>query len=166
MASKSSSMDIVSDVDLSEVKNAVNQSMQEIRQRFDFKNSKSEITLEEKENKLVIISDDDYKLKSVIDVLQGKLVKRKVSPKALSYGNVEPAAGGLVRQVIGIQQGIPQEKGKEIVKFIKGLGLKVQGQIMEDQVRVSGKKKDDLQAVIEHLKGKDFGIAMTFTNYR
>jgi len=166
MASKSSSMDIVSDVDLSEVKNAVNQSMQEIRQRFDFKNSKSEITLEEKENKLVIISDDDYKLKSVIDVLQGKLVKRKVSPKALSYGNVEPAAGGLVRQVIGIQQGIPQDKGKEIVKFIKGLGLKVQGQIMEDQVRVSGKKKDDLQAVIEHLKDKDFGIAMTFTNYR
>ena len=166
MASKSSSMDIVSDVDLSEVKNAVNQSMQEIRQRFDFKNSKSEITLEEKENKLVIISDDDYKLKSVIDVLQGKLVKRKVSPKALSYGAVEPAAGGLVRQVIGIQQGIPQDKGKEIVKFIKGLGLKVQGQIMEDQVRVSGKKKDDLQAVMAELKEKDFGIAMTFTNYR
>ena len=166
MASKSSSMDIISEIDLSEVKNAVNQSMQEIGQRFDFKNSKSEITLEEKENNLVIISDDDYKLKSVVDVLQGKLVKRKVSPKALSYGKVEPAAGGLVRQVISIQQGIPQDKGKEIVKFIKGLGLKVQGQIMEDQVRVSGKKKDDLQAVMAELKEKDVGIAMTFTNYR
>ncbi len=166
MASKSSSMDIVSEIDLSEVKNAVNQSMQEIHQRFDFKNSKSEITLEEKENTITIISDDDYKLKSVIDILQGKLIKRKIPIKGLSYGAVEPATGGTVRQVVSIQQGIPQDKGKEIVKFIKGLGLKVQAQIMDDQLRVSGKKKDDLQTVMGELKEKDFGIAMSFTNYR
>lgn len=166
MASKSSSMDIVSEIDLSEVKNAVNQSMQEIHQRFDFKNSKSEITLEEKENTITIISDDEYKLKSVIDILQGKLIKRKIPVKGLSYGAVEPATGGTVRQVISIQQGIPQDKGKEIVKFIKGLGLKVQAQIMDDQLRVSGKKKDDLQTVMGELKEKDFGIAMSFTNYR
>ena len=166
MASKSSSMDIVSVIDLSEVKNAVNQSMTEIRQRFDFKNSKSEITLDEKENNITIISDDEYKLKSVIDILQGKLIKRKIPVKGLSYGAVEPATGGTVRQAISIQQGIPQDKGKEIVKFIKGLGLKVQVQIMDDQVRVSGKKKDDLQTVMGELKEKDFGIAMSFTNYR
>jgi len=159
-------MDIVSEIDLSEVKNAVNQSMQEIHQRFDFKNSKSEITLEEKENTITIISDDDYKLKSVIDILQGKLIKRKIPIKGLSYGAVEPATGGTVRQVVSIQQGIPQDKGKEIVKFIKGLGLKVQAQIMDDQLRVSGKKKDDLQTVMGELKEKDFGIAMSFTNYR
>lgn len=166
MASKSSSMDIVSEIDLSEVKNAVNQSMQEIHQRFDFKNSKSEITLEEKENTITIISDDEYKLKSVVDILQGKLIKRKIPIKGLSYGAVEPATGGTVRQVVSIQQGIPQDKGKEIVKFIKGLGLKVQAQIMDDQLRVSGKKKDDLQTVMGELKEKDFGIAMSFTNYR
>ena len=166
MASKSSSMDIVSEIDLSEVKNAVNQSMQEIRQRFDFKNSKSEITLEEKESNITIISDDDYKLKSATDILQTKLIRRKIPLKGLSYGNVEIASGGTVRQVINIQQGIPQDKGKEIIKFIKGLGLKVQAQIMDDQVRVSGKKKDDLQTVMGQLKDKDFGIAMTFTNYR
>ncbi len=166
MASKSSSMDIVSEIDLSEVKNAVNQSMQEIRQRFDFKNSKSEITLEEKESNITIISDDDYKLKSATDILQTKLIRRKIPLEGLSYGNVEIASGGTVRQVINIQQGIPQDKGKEIIKFIKGLGLKVQAQIMDDQVRVSGKKKDDLQTVMGQLKDKDFGIAMTFTNYR
>ena len=159
-------MDIVSVIDLSEVKNAVNQSMTEIRQRFDFKNSKSEITLDEKENNITIISDDEYKLKSVIDILQGKLIKRKIPVKGLSYGAVEPATGGTVRQAISIQQGIPQDKGKEIVKFIKGLGLKVQAQIMDDQVRVSGKKKDDLQTVMGELKEKDFGVAMSFTNYR
>ena len=166
MASKAASMDIVSEIDLSEVKNAVNQSMQEIHQRFDFKNSKSEITLEEKENTITMVSDDEYKLKSVTDVLQGKLIKRKIPLEGLNYGAVDNASGDTVRQVINIQQGIPQEKGKEIVKFIKGLGIKVQAQIMDDQVRVSGKKRDDLQAVIEELKAKDFGIAMNFTNYR
>ena len=166
MASKAASMDIVSEIDLSEVKNAVNQSMQEIHQRFDFKNSKSEITLEEKENNITILSDDEYKLKSVTDVLQGKLIKRKIPLEGLSYGAVEDATGGTVRQVVGIQQGIPQDKGKEIVKYIKTLGIKVQAQIMDDQVRVTGKKRDDLQEVIAKMKEKDFGIAMSFTNYR
>lgn len=166
MASKSCSFDIVSETDMAEVQNAINQSMMEIRQRFDFKNSKSNIELKTKENQIVLLSDDEYKLKSVIDILQGKLTKRKVSLKALDYGKVEPASGAAVRQTISIQQGIPQNKGKEIIKFIKGLGLKVQGQVMDDQVRVSGKKKDDLQSVIAELKQKDFNIAMQFINYR
>ena len=166
MASKSSSFDIVSETDMAEVQNAINQSMMEIRQRFDFKNSKSNIELKTKENQIILLSDDEYKLKSVIDILQGKLTKRKVSLKALDYGKVEPASGAAVRQTISIQQGIPQNKGKEIIKFIKGLGLKVQGQVMDDQVRVSGKKKDDLQSVIAELKQKDFNIAMQFINYR
>ena len=163
---KSCSFDVVSQVDLSEVKNAVNQSMMEIRQRFDFKGSKSTIELEEKNAQLVVHSDDEHKLKSVLDVLQGKLVKRKVSLKALSYGKVEHAGGDTVRQTIQLQQGIPQEKGKEIVKFIKGLKIKVQGQVMDDQVRISGKNKDDLQTVMAELKAKDFDIAMSFSNYR
>jgi len=163
---KSCSFDIVSEVDLSEVRNAVNQSMMEIRQRFDFKNSKSSIELEEKDHCLVLVSDDEFKLKSVVDILQGKLVKRQVPVKALDYGKVEAAAGDTVRQVVRLQQGIPQEKGKEIVKFIKGLKVKVQGQVMDDQVRVTGKSRDDLQEVIAALKAKDFDIAMSFTNYR
>lgn len=163
---KSCSFDIVSELDMNEVKNAISQATMEIRQRFDFKNSKSEITLEEKDSRLVVISDDDHKLKSVLDILQNKLVKRKVSLKALDYGKVEPAAGGTVRQTIKLQQGISQDKGREIVKFLKGLGLKVQGQIMEDQVRVTGKNRDDLQTVIEELKAKDFGLELSFGNYR
>ncbi|MFQ5449484.1 MAG: YajQ family cyclic di-GMP-binding protein [Nitrospinaceae bacterium] len=167
MASKNSTFDIVSETDLAEVQNAINQSMAEIRQRFDFKKSVSKIDLDKKSHQVVILSDDEFKLKSVIDILQGKLVKRKVSLKALDYGNVEPASGDAVRQVIKLQQGIPQDKAREIVKFIKGLGLKkVQGQIMDDQVRVTGKNRDDLQTVIAQLKQKDFDIAMTFTNYR
>lgn len=163
---KSCSFDIVSELDMNEVKNAVSQATMEIRQRFDFKNSKSEITLEEKESQLVVISDDDHKLKSVLDILQTKLVKRKVSLKALDYGKVEPATGGTVRQTIRLQQGISQDKGREIVKFLKSIGLKVQGQIMEDQVRVTGKNRDDLQAVIAELKAKDFGLELSFGNYR
>jgi len=163
---KNCSFDIVSNVDLQEVKNAVNQAMMEIRQRFDFKGSKSEISLDEKVPALNLISDDEHKIKTVVDVLESKLIKRKVSLKALSYGPVEPATGGTVRQTIQLQQGIPQEKGKEIVKVIKGMKTKVQGQVMDDQVRVSGKNRDDLQAVIAELKEKDFGIAMSFTNYR
>lgn len=166
MASKNVSFDVVSEIDMAEVKNAVNQSMMEIKQRFDFKNSKSDIKLEEKEGQIVILSDDEYKLKTVVDILQGKLIRRKISPKALDYKNMEEAAGGTVRQIAKLQQGIPMEKAKEIVKFIKGLGLKVQSQVMDDQVRVSGKKRDDLQNVIAQLKEKDFGIHMTFANYR
>jgi len=163
---KNCSFDIVSNVDLQEVKNAVNQATMEIRQRFDFKGSKSEITLDEKVPTLNLVSDDDHKMKSVVDILESKLIKRKVSLKALSYGTVEPAGGNTVRQAIQLQQGIPQEKGKEIVKAIKGMKIKVQGQVMDDQVRISGKNRDDLQAVMAELKGKDFGIAMSFTNYR
>ena len=163
---KSCSFDIVSEVNMAEVQNAVNQAVMEIRQRYDFKGSKSEIKLEEKENQLVLISDDEYKLKSLIDVLQGKLVRREVSLKALDYGKVEPAGGNTVRQFIKLQKGIPQDKGKEIVKFLKTLGVKVQGQIMDDQIRVSGKNRDDLQTVISAVKEKDFNIAMNFTNYR
>ena len=166
MASKSCSFDIVSVVNLEEVQNAVNQAMTEIRQRFDFKGSKSEITLEKKDSKVVILSDDEAKLKSVIDILQSKLVKRKVSLKALDYGKVEAASGDNVRQSIIIQQGIPQEKAKEVAKAIKGMGVKVQSQIMDDQLRVTGKNRDDLQTVIANLKEKDFAIAMDFTNYR
>jgi uncharacterized protein YajQ (UPF0234 family) len=166
MASKSCSFDIVSVINLEEVQNAVNQSMSEIRQRYDFKGSKSEITLEKKENKVIILADDDVKLKSVIDILQSKLVKRKISLKALDYGKVEAASGESVRQSIVIQQGISQDKGKEVTKAIKGMGIKVQSQIMDDQLRVTGKNRDDLQTVIANLKEKDFGIAMDFTNYR
>ena len=118
MASKSCSFDIVSETDMAEVQNAINQSMMEISQRFDFKNSKSNIELKTKENQIVLLSDDEYKLKSVIDILQGKLTKRKVSLKALDYGKAEPASGATVRQTISIQQGLPQDKGKEIIKFI------------------------------------------------
>jgi uncharacterized protein YajQ (UPF0234 family) len=163
---KNCSFDIVSNVDLQEVKNAINQATMEIRQRFDFKGSKSEITLDEKVPALNLVSDDDHKMKSVVDILESKLIKRQVSLKALSYGTVEPAGGNTVRQTIQLQQGIPQEKGKEIVKALKGMKVKVQGQVMDDQVRVSGKNRDDLQAVIAELKEKDFGIAMSFTNYR
>ena len=163
---KNCSFDIVSNVDLQEVKNAVNQATMEIRQRFDFKGSKSEISLDEKVPALNLVSDDDHKMKSVVDILESKLIKRQISLKALSYGTVEPAGGNTVRQVIQLQQGIPQEKGKEIIKAIKGMKTKVQGQVMDDQVRVTGKNRDDLQAVIAELKGKDFGIAMSFTNYR
>ncbi|HCG72193.1 YajQ family cyclic di-GMP-binding protein [Nitrospinaceae bacterium] len=167
MASKNSSFDITSETDLAEVQNACNQTMLEIRQRFDFKGSKSQVEIDMKTAEIKILADDAHKLNSVIDIIQGKLVKRKISIKALDYGNVEAASGDTVRQSIKIQQGIPQEKGKEIVKHIKTLGLKkMQAQIMDDQVRVTGKDKDDLQSVIESLKQKDFGIDMTFTNYR
>ena len=164
--SKESSFDIVSIVEIPEVINAINQAMMEIKQRFDFKGSKSDIKLEEKDKKIVLLSDDEYKLKSVIDILQTKLVKRGVSLKALKYDKVEPATGGTVRQVITLQQGIPVEKAKEIVKIIKDTKLKVQAQIQGEQVRVAGKSRDDLQGVIALLRGKDMGIDLQFVNYR
>lgn len=163
---KENSFDISSAVEIQEVKNAVHQALLEIRQRFDFKGSKSDIKLEEKDTKITLISDDEYKLKSVIDILQSKLVKRQVSLKSLIYGKVEPASGGMVRQEITIQQGIPMEKAREIVKIIKDTKLKVQVQIQNDQVRVSGKNKDDLQNVMHILRGKDLGIDLQFVNYR
>lgn len=160
------SFDIVSEVNLEEVQNAVNQSMVEIRQRFDFKNSKSDVTLDKGAHQMVLVSDDEVKMKSVIEVLQSKLARRQVSIKALEYGKIELASGGAVRQTVTIQQGIPQLKGKEIAKFIRGIGTKVQSQIMDTQVRVTGKKKDDLQTVMTRLRAKDFGIDISFTNYR
>jgi len=167
MASKSFSFDIVSVIDLAEVQNAVNQAMMEIRQRFDFKNSQSSISLDKKENRLVLVSDNEPKLKSVIDILEGKLIKRKVPLQGLDYGKVETSAGNTVRQVAAIQQGIPQDKAREIAKFTKELGIKkIQSQIQDDQLRITGKSKDDLQTVITKLKEEDFKIAMTFTNYR
>ena len=139
----------------------------ELRQRFDFKGSKSQVELDLKKSQITILADDGHKLNSVIDILQSKLIKRKVSIKALDYGDIEPASGDTVRQIITIQQGIPQDKGKEVMKFIKGLGLKkIQAQISDDQVRVTGKDKDDLQSIMTSLKEKDFGIDMSFTNYR
>lgn len=161
-----SSFDIVSRVDMQEVKNALDQTMKEIRQRFDFKNSKSEITLNEKDSELVVVSDDEYKLKAVLDILKGKCVKRNVSLKALSYGKVEEALGGTVRQVIKIQSGLTTEKGKEISKELRDAKLKVQAQIQGDQVRVQSKSKDELQGAIAFLKQKDFGVDLQFINYR
>jgi uncharacterized protein YajQ (UPF0234 family) len=160
----SNSFDVVSEVNMMETSNAVQQAMKEIRQRFDFKGSVSDITLEE--DTLTLHSDDESRLKAVIDVLTTKLVKRGVSLKALQYGKIEPATKGTVRQVVTIQKGIPVEKAKEIVKFIKGTGIRVQAAIQENQVRVSGKNRDDLQAAIGSLKAQDFGLDLQFTNYR
>jgi len=161
-----SSLDIVSGVEMPEVANAVDQSMKEIGQRYDFRGSVSKIELNQKEKKIIVVSDDGFKLKSVLDVLQGKLVKRGVALQNLVYGKEEKASGGTVRQEITLQQGIPQDKAKEIVKKIKNLKLKVQAQIQGDQVRVSGKKKDDLQSVMAALRQDDFGLELKFTNFR
>ena len=158
--------DVVCQIDLQEVSNAVNQAMKEIEQRFDFKGSKSSIELDKGKAILTLTSDDETKLKSVVDVLQSKLVKRAISLKALTYGKIEQAAGSTVRQVVTLQQGIPQDKAKEMAKLIKDLKLKVNAEIQKDQVRVRAKKIDDLQTIIGKLKEKDFGIALQFTNYR
>ena len=163
---KDSSFDIVSKVDMAEVVNAVNQATAEIKQRYDFKNSKAEIKLDKDAGTITILGDSEPQLKTVIDIVQSKLIKRSVPIKALQYGNVESASGGMSRQVITFQQGIPTDKAKEIVKIIKQMKRKVQASIQDDQVRVSGKKKDDLQTVIEEIKEKDLGIHMQFVNYR
>jgi len=159
------SFDIVSEVDMQEVRNAVDQATKEISQRFDFKGSCSRIDLEEAG--IVLHSDDDGKLKSVVRVLEERFVKRGIPIKSLEYKDVEPASGATVRQQVTIQQGIPTDKAKQIVKTIKSLKLnKVQAQIQGEQVRVSGKKRDDLQAVIAKLKDSDFGLPLQFSNYR
>jgi uncharacterized protein YajQ (UPF0234 family) len=160
------SFDLVSRVDLQEVLNAVQQATKEMSQRFDFKNSKSNIDFSKEKAEITLISDDEHKMKSVIDILQSKLVKRGISLKSLQYGKIEQASGGTVRQVLKLQQGIAQDKAKEIVKIIKDSKLKVQAEIQKDQVRVRAKKIDDLQTVISVLKGKDLGIHMEFVNYR
>jgi hypothetical protein len=158
------SFDVVSKIDMAEVTNAITQAMKEIGQRFDFKGSKSNITQEK--DGIVIVSDDEYRLKSVIDILQNKLVKRGVPIKNLTPGKIEAALAGTVRQRLALQQGVPTDKAKEIVKAIKDAKMKVQASIQADQVRVSGKSRDDLQNVIQLLKGKDFGIELQFDNYR
>ena len=158
------SFDIVSKVDSQEVDNAVNQSKKEISQRYDFKGSKC--SLEVKDGTIVIIADDDFKLKSVIDILQTKAIRRGISLKALDFGNVEDASGSLVRQVVTIRQGISNELGKKINKMIKKAGIRVQSQIQDDQLRVSGKKIDDLQAVIQMLKEEDLEVDLQFVNMR
>jgi cyclic-di-GMP-binding protein len=164
MASENS-FDIVSKVDLQEVANAIQNALKEIHTRFDLKDSKSDIQLEGKEA-LILTSANDYNLKAVNDILQSKMVKRSISIKAFTYGAVEPAAGSTVRQKVTLQQGIPMEKAKEIVKLIKDSKKKAQASIQGDTVRVSGKDRDSLQEIIALLRGHDFGIDMQFTNYR
>jgi hypothetical protein len=158
--------DIVSKIDLNEVLNAVQQTSKEVQTRYDLKDTKSTVELNEKEHKILLASSDEYKLKAITEILGQKLVKRNVPLKGLEYGGVAPASGGSVRQEIKLQQGIPTEKAKDVVKLIKDSKLKVQASIQGDVVRVSGKDRDTLQQAIALLRGKDFGIDMQFTNYR
>jgi len=161
---KECSFDIASKIDLQEVDNAVHQTTRELAQRFDFKGSRTEVAREE--HALLLGAEDEFKLRQILDILETKLVKRGVSLKALGRGPVEPASGGRVRQRIDLQQGIPIEKARELVKRIKATKRKVQAQIQEDQVRVFGRDRDELQAVIQFLREQDLGIHMEFINYR
>ena len=158
------SFDVVSKVDVQEVANAIQQALKEIHTRFDLKDSKSNI--EQEKDAIVLHSADEYKLKAVNDILQQKLVKRGVSLKSLTYGEVEPAAGGTAKRRVTMQQGIAIEKAREIVKLVKDSKKKAQASIQGDLVRISGKDRDTLQDVIQLLKGHDFGIDLQFTNYR
>ena len=160
------SFDIVSKIELAEVNNAIQQAHKELITRFDLKNSHSTVELNEKDHKITLASQDEFKLKAVNEILQQKLVKRKVPLKGLSYGPILPAAGSTVRQEITLQQGIAIEKAREIVKLIKESKKKVQASIQGDLVRVSGRDRDTLQEIISLLNGHDFGIDMQFTNYR
>lgn len=161
---KDCSFDVVSEVDMQEVDNAINQATKEIGQRFDFRGSKSEIKLEGVQIK--IIADDDFKLKNVVDILQNKAVKRGISLKSFDYGKIESGSHGTARQIITLQKGISKEKAKDIIAALKESKLKVQAQIMDDQLRVSGKNKDDLQAAIAKLRQGDFGVELQFVNFR
>ena len=159
-----SSFDIVSELNLQEVDNAVNQAKKEILTRYDFKGSKSEIVLD-KEG-IHLTADDDYKMKALTDILQSKAVKRGIALKALDFGKIESSAGSLVKCLVKLIQGIETEKARELVKIVKGLNLKVQVAIEAEKVRVSGKSRDDLQTVIQNLRGKDFSIPLQFINFR
>lgn len=161
-----SSFDVVSKVDLAEVVNAVNQATKEMETRFDFRGSKSSIALDEKKGEITLIGDDEMKLQNVVDILQTKLVKRGIALRSLEYGKAEHAAGGTLRQVVTLKQGIAQDKAKQISAAIRDSKLKVKAEIRADEIRVSGAKRDDLQAVIQLLKGKDFGLELQFVNYR
>ncbi|MBQ5862657.1 MAG: YajQ family cyclic di-GMP-binding protein [Peptococcaceae bacterium] len=162
---KEPSFDVVSEVDMHEVNNAINQTTKEITQRFDFKGTKSVVEVENG-NSIKIVTEDDTRMRNIVDILQSKFIKRGVSIKNLEYGKVESAAGGMVRQSIRIKQGIEADVAKKITKDIKESKLKVQTQLQDDQVRVSGKKIDDLQAVIALLKSKDYGVELQFSNFR
>ena len=164
IVAKENSFDIVSKIDYAELDNALNQTTKEVSQRFDFKGSKATVALQDKD--LVLSAEDETKLRNMNDILQSKLVKRSIPLKALNYENMQSAAGGSVRQIVKIQQGIPIEKAKEIVKFIKDAKIKVQASIQGETVRVSGKDRDVLQETIAKLKSNDFGIDMQFDNYR
>jgi uncharacterized protein YajQ (UPF0234 family) len=158
------SFDVVCKVDMQEVTNALDQARREIETRYDLKGTKNEVTQEK--NELTVLAADEMKRRAVVDILQSKLHRRGVPLKALSFGDVESAAGGALRQKITLQQGIPQDKAREIVRLIKDTKLKLQASIQQDQVRVSAKSRDDLQAVIAMLRQKDLGIALQFENYR
>ena len=160
------SFDIVSQTDMQEVLNAVQQAMKEIGQRFDFKGSESNIELDKNKSELTLTSDNDFKLQSITEILKNKFVKRNVSLKSLNFGKIDKAAGETVRQVVNLQQGISAERAKDIVKLIKDMKIKVQAEIQKDQVRVRAKKIDDLQSVMTMLKGKEFDYHISFVNYR
>ena len=160
------SFDVVSKIEIPEVHNAIQQAQKEIQQRYDLKDSHSAIELNDKEHKIVLASKDEFKLKAVVDILESKLVKRKVPLKGLSYGQIVPSAGSTVKQEITLQQGISTEKAREIVKALKDSKLKVQASIQGDFVRVSGRDRDTLQNAIQLLRNADFGIDVQFTNYR
>jgi uncharacterized protein YajQ (UPF0234 family) len=165
---KESSFDVVSEVDLQEVRNAIDQARREIGQRFDFKGTASDVELTDERTtpRILIRSNTDQKVKDCVKVLEEKLVKRKVSLKALQKGDIQPAAGGTARQEVGINQGISTDKAKEIVKTVKDMKVKAQASVQGDQVRVSSKSRDILQGVITTLKENDFGIPLQFVNYR
>lgn len=160
------SFDIVSKVDLQEVTNALHQTTKELQTRYDFKGSKSSVELKSKENQIVVLADDDYKRRAILDILQNKLIKRGVPLKALIYGNAEDASGGMMRQTISLQAGIDKEHARLLVKMIKDTKLKVQSAIQEDQVRVTAAKIDDLQSVMKLLREADLAFDMQFVNYR
>ena len=161
------SFDITSNVDLQEVDNALHQARKEVAQRYDFKGSKASIDFDPKESKLVLVADDDFKLNALWEIVQTRLVRRNVPTKNLTRGTVTPAANSTVRQEITLQQGIPSEKAKDIVKFLKDNKLKkVQASIQGDQLRITSSSKDDLQEVMRLLKEQDFGVALQFGNYR
>jgi len=166
MGKQSFSFDIVSEVDLQEADNAINQAKKELFNRYDFKGSNSSIEYDREEKKITLITTDDFKLRALKDILLTKAVKRSISPKAFEFKEPEKVFGGNMKQIVEITTGIPKDKARELVKIIKGLKLKLQSQIEGEKVRVFSPKKDDLQVVIQHLKGLDFSIPLNFNNYR
>ncbi len=160
------SFDVVSRVDMQELDNAVNQTKKEISTRFDFRGSKTKIDLDRKENKIVLLTEDDMRLRAIKDLLISKAVRRSIDPQALVFGNPERAAGDMLRQTVTVTNGIDTDTARKVVKVVKDTGLKVQAAIQGDEVRVSGKQRDDLQAVIAALKAADVGVPLQFVNYR